>query len=56
MNEKPHKLDMGFGEALARIVRVPKAAVVTERTKKKHKSPPQPAGKAAKTGGQQEDG
>ena len=26
MNEKPHRLDMGFGEALARLVRVPKAA------------------------------
>jgi hypothetical protein len=34
VNEKPHKLDMGFGEALARLARVPKSAVDGKNTPK----------------------
>ena len=41
MNEKPHKLDVGFGEALARLARVPKPAVVNGGKIIKHKQPGQ---------------
>lgn len=45
MNEKPQKLDMGFGEALARLARVPKSAVAQDRrgNKKAGKSEDKPA-------------
>lgn len=43
MNEKPHKLDMGFGEALSRLARVPKSAVdgkTTPKAKSRKDKPP----------------
>jgi hypothetical protein len=43
MNEKPQRLDMGFGEALARLARVPKSAVTDETGKKAGKAKAKPA-------------
>ena len=42
MNEKPHRLDMSFGEALARLTHVPKSAVVKDGEIIKHTKPQQP--------------
>lgn len=56
MNEKPLKLDMGFPEALARLVRVPRTTdTVVETTKPpvKHKKAGKSADKPAKKPGQQ---
>ena len=47
MNEKPQRLDMGFGEALARLARVPRAAVAPNRPKQGKKAS-EPKGKPAK--------
>jgi hypothetical protein len=44
VNEKPHKIDMGFGEALARLARVPRKAVPKSAETNESPAPPRKTG------------